>query len=222
MKKWIVAALLSLSSSVTLAEVLVTDATVREMLPGRSMTAGYFSISNSCSVDAELISASSPQFGSIELHQHSHKDGMMKMRLVPSVLVAAGQKVDFQPGGLHLMLFDAKGKRFWVEPLEGEYLTLPPAARFEWGQSFTWEVRRLTGGRVVSGSFHIASEETARALLQARVPDTPNALPESRLFYGMRLQLAGAYQEATEVWDSLNIQLTPQGQLAPLPASPRS
>ena len=122
----------------------------------------------------------------------------------------------------NLMLFDAKGKRFWVEPLEGEYLTLPPAARFEWGQSFTWEVRRLTGGRVVSGSFHIASEETARALLQARVPDTPNALPESRLFYGMRLQLAGAYQEATEVWDSLNIQLTPQGQLAPLPASPRS
>ena len=108
MKKWIVAALLSLSSTVILAEVLVTDATVREMLPGRSMTAGYFSISNSGTVDAELISASSPQFGSIELHQHSHKDGMMKMQQVSSVLVAAGQSLDFQPGGLHLMLFDAK------------------------------------------------------------------------------------------------------------------
>jgi hypothetical protein len=108
MKKWIVAALLSLSSSVTLAEVLVTDATVREMLPGRSMTAGYFSISNSGTVDAELISASSPQFGSIELHQHSHKDGMMKMEQVQSVKVAAGEQVHFQPGGLHLMMFDAK------------------------------------------------------------------------------------------------------------------
>lgn len=118
----------------------------------------------------------------------------------------------------NLMLFDAKGKRFWVEPLESEYLTLPPAAKFEWGQSFTWEVRRLTGGRVASGSFHIASEETARALLQARVPDTPNALPESKLFYGMRLQLAGAYKEATEVWGSLNIQLSPQGQPVPLQA----
>lgn len=122
----------------------------------------------------------------------------------------------------NLMLFDSKGKRFWVEPLESEYLTLPPAAKFEWGQSFTWEVRRLTGGRVVSGSFHIASEETARALLEARVPDSPKALPESRLFYGMRLQLAGAYKEATEVWESLGIQLTPMGQPAPLMASPRS
>lgn len=108
MKKWIVAALLSLSSTVTLAEVLVTDATVREMLPGRSMTAGYFSISNSSTTDAELISASSPQFGSIELHQHSHKDGMMKMEQVQSVKIAAGKQLHFQPGGLHLMMFDAK------------------------------------------------------------------------------------------------------------------
>jgi len=108
MKKWIVAALLSLSSTVALAEILVTDATVREMLPGRSMTAGYFSISNSSTIDAELISASSPQFGSIELHQHSHKDGMMKMEQVQSVVVAGGEQVHFQPGGLHLMMFDAK------------------------------------------------------------------------------------------------------------------
>lgn len=108
MKKWIVAALVSLSSGVTLAEVLVTDVTVREMLPGRSMTAGYFSINNQNKVAAELIGASSPQFGSIELHQHSHKDGMMKMEQVQSVVVAAGEQVHFQPGGLHLMLFDAK------------------------------------------------------------------------------------------------------------------
>lgn len=108
MKKWIIAALLSLSSGVTLAEVLVTDATVREMLPGRSMTAGYFSIKNENNVAAELIDVTSPQFGSIELHQHSHQDGMMKMEQVQSVVVAAGEQVLFQPGGLHLMLFDAK------------------------------------------------------------------------------------------------------------------
>lgn len=108
MKTWIVAALLGLSSTATLAEVLVTEATVREMLPGRSMTAGYFSISNQTNVAAELIGASSPQFGSIELHQHSHKDGMMKMEQVQSVVVAAGEQVRFQPGGLHLMMFDAK------------------------------------------------------------------------------------------------------------------
>lgn len=108
MKLWICTLWLGLVSCLAVAEVVVTDATVREMLPGRSMTAGYFSMRNSGTVDAELISASSPQFGSIELHQHSHKDGMMKMEQVQSVLVAAGEQVHFQPGGLHLMMFDAK------------------------------------------------------------------------------------------------------------------
>lgn len=108
MKKWIVAAIFSLSSTATLAGVVVTDATIREMLPGRSMTAGYFSLNNETDAAAELVSASSPQFGSVELHQHSHKDGMMKMEQVQSVVVAAGEQVHFQPGGLHLMLFDAK------------------------------------------------------------------------------------------------------------------
>lgn len=112
----------------------------------------------------------------------------------------------------NLIIFDAKGKRFWVEPLESKYVSFPPAAKFDWGQSFTWEVRRLTGGRVVSGSFQIASEETARSLLEARVPDLPETLPESQLFYGMRLQLAGAYKEAIEVWTALGMTLSPGGQ----------
>lgn len=112
----------------------------------------------------------------------------------------------------NLMIFDSRGKRFWVEPLESEYVSFPPSAKFDWGQSFTWEVRRLTGGRVASGSFQIASEETARSLLAARVPDSPGTLPESMLFYGMRLQLALAYKEANEVWASLGMSLSPKGQ----------
>lgn len=110
-----------------------------------------------------------------------------------------------------LMLFDAKGKRFWVEPIENQFLNFPAAAKFDWGQSFTWEVRRLTGGRVLTGSFHIASEETARALLEAKVPNTPRTLPEAHLFYGMRLQLANAFLEANEVWQSLGFYLSAQG-----------
>lgn len=132
-----------------------------------------------------------------------------------SLLLTRNPEFIFQgdlPREGNLMLFDSRGKRFWVEPLESEYVSLPPAAKFEWGQSFTWEVRRLTGGRVVSGSFHIASEETARSLLEARVPDTAGTLPEAKLFYGMRLQLAKAYKEAKEVWESLGMELSAQGQ----------
>ncbi|HEX4916888.1 MAG TPA: hypothetical protein VFV43_03210 [Limnobacter sp.] len=112
----------------------------------------------------------------------------------------------------NLMLFDGRGKRFWVQPLEDHWVTLPPAADFQWGQQFTWEVRKLTGGRVASGSFSIASEETARSLLAARVPDLPGTLPESRALYGMRLQLAKAYTEADEVWHSLGLSLDEAGQ----------
>lgn len=132
-----------------------------------------------------------------------------------SLLLTRSPEFVFQgdlPREGNLMLFDSRGKRFWVEPLESEYVSLPPAAKFDWGQSFTWEVRRLTGGRVISGSFHIASEETARSLLEARVPDADDTLPESRLFYGMRLQLAKAFKEASVVWDSLGMVLTEQGQ----------
>lgn len=120
----------------------------------------------------------------------------------------------------NLMLFDARGKRFWVEPLESQYVSLPPAAKFEWGQSFTWEVRRLTGGRVISGTFHIASEETARSLLTARVPDADGVLPEAKLFYGMRLQLAHAFKEANEVWESLGMALNRNGQPSRIVRSP--
>ncbi|HEX4879888.1 MAG TPA: hypothetical protein VFV39_08600 [Limnobacter sp.] len=112
----------------------------------------------------------------------------------------------------NLMLFDGRGKRFWVEPLESHWVTLPQAADFQWGQQFTWEVRKLTGGRVASGAFSIASEETARSLLAARVPDLPRTLPEFRALYGMRLQLAKAYTEADEVWQSLGVSLDEAGQ----------
>lgn len=108
MKKWICALVWTLSSGMALADIVISEATVREILPGRSMTAGYFNISNSKTTEVELVGASSPQFGSIELHQHSHKDGMMKMEQVKSVVIAAGEQVHFQPGGLHLMMFDAK------------------------------------------------------------------------------------------------------------------
>ncbi len=116
----------------------------------------------------------------------------------------------------NLMVFDARGKRFWVAPIEGEYLTFPPAANFNWGQSFTWEVRKLTGGRLLSGSFQIASEETARALLEARVADLPGVLPEAELLYGMRLHLAGAFVEAKSVFARLGLQIDAHGRLSPL------
>ena len=40
-----------------------------------------------------------------DLHQHTHINGMMKMRKVDQLSIAAGESVELVPGGYHLMLF---------------------------------------------------------------------------------------------------------------------
>ncbi|WP_337842246.1 copper chaperone PCu(A)C [Rheinheimera sp.] len=109
MNKLSLVALLSLFSAAAFsASVQLSDVKVRELLPGRSMTAGYLTLENTGKEAVVLTGVTSPAFAEIELHEHVHQDGMMKMQQLQQVDVPAGGTVTFQPGGLHLMLFDAK------------------------------------------------------------------------------------------------------------------
>jgi copper(I)-binding protein len=98
------------SSNLWSAQVEITNATVREPLPGKTLSAGYFSLKNSGTTAIALVSVTSPVFGNIELHTHQMVDGMMQMTEVESISVEPGQQVHLQPGGLHLMLFKPTGK----------------------------------------------------------------------------------------------------------------
>ncbi|OBP16122.1 hypothetical protein A5320_01490 [Rheinheimera sp. SA_1] len=89
-------------------DIEIINATVRQPLPERTVSAGYFSIINTSSQAANLVAASSPWFEKVELHQHSYVDGMMRMEHVDGIVVAPNQTVHLQPGGLHLMLFTPK------------------------------------------------------------------------------------------------------------------
>lgn len=104
MKYLYLAAIYLFSAPPTMA-VDIENATVRLPLPGKTLSAGYFSIRNTDTEDKVLVAVSSPQFGLVELHQHVMKNGMMQMLSVDAITVAAGQTVHLQPGGLHLMLF---------------------------------------------------------------------------------------------------------------------
>ena len=104
-----ISALLLLSSQV------IADATtalssengyVRQPMPGRTVTAGYFTLHNHSTQPTLLTAASSSMFARAELHQHSHKDGMMRMEQVEEIAIAGGGSVELAPGGLHLMLFE--------------------------------------------------------------------------------------------------------------------
>jgi len=88
------------------AELQLTQGEVRVPMPGRSVTAGYFTLVNNTTVAVELVKASSTAFSRVELHQHIKQDDVMRMVEVESISVEPGATLVFQPGGLHLMLFE--------------------------------------------------------------------------------------------------------------------
>jgi len=106
--KWFFTAVLLLSAQLFAAQVAVTldDGQIRLPMPGRSVSAGYFTLSNNAEQQMVLTAVSSDAFKRIELHQHSHKDGMMRMEQIEKIDIPAGESVELAPGGLHLMLFE--------------------------------------------------------------------------------------------------------------------
>ena len=83
---------------------VVHDGWVR-LPPGRMpMMAGFGRIENTCGTPAAIVSASSPSFAEVELHETTLVDGVSRMRHVPELRIAPGQDAVFKPGGLHLML----------------------------------------------------------------------------------------------------------------------
>ena len=92
-------------SLTTFAELVVEDGFVRKPIPGRSMTAAFMTIRNTSADDIILTEARLEGAGSVEIHTHSHKDGVMRMRQIFQLPIKAGQSVTLEPGGLHLMVF---------------------------------------------------------------------------------------------------------------------
>jgi periplasmic copper chaperone A len=69
-----------------------------------STMAGFGRIVNHCSTPATILSARSPSFASVELHETRVIDGVSKMRPVPTLRIAPDGAAILRPGGMHLML----------------------------------------------------------------------------------------------------------------------
>jgi periplasmic copper chaperone A len=81
------------------------QAYIRAMPPGQQVTAAFLKLVNNSDGACKVTGGSSPIATDIQIHEHQHSDGMMKMRPLPSVTVEAGKSLLFEPGQLHLMLF---------------------------------------------------------------------------------------------------------------------
>ena len=85
----------------------IENAYTRATVPGQQVAGGFMKIENKGAAD-QLISASSPVSGEVQLHEMAMEGNVMKMRQVKDIAVPAGGSVELKPGGLHLMFMGIK------------------------------------------------------------------------------------------------------------------
>jgi copper(I)-binding protein len=86
--------------------VSITDAWVRPTNPGQEVGAAYMTLLSK--QEMTLVSIESSVSNSIEIHNMTMENGVMKMRMLEKLPLKAGKPYKLAPGGFHLMLFDLK------------------------------------------------------------------------------------------------------------------
>lgn len=82
----------------------ISDVVVKKPMPGMPMSAGYFTLTNNSQQSIVITQVTSPQFGSVELHESVIEDGVARMVALDELALQPGATVQFAPGGKHLML----------------------------------------------------------------------------------------------------------------------
>jgi copper(I)-binding protein len=100
--------LLALSASAAVgAEAcrpLIEQPWVRAAPPGAASLAGYLVLRNPCDAPVEVVDVESKDFGMPMIHRTVEEGGMSRMRPAGKLVLAPGESLRFEPGGLHLML----------------------------------------------------------------------------------------------------------------------
>ena len=92
----------------TVVGLSVTDAWSRPAAQGGN-GAGFLTLANTGKAADRLVSVSSPIAGRVEMHESMIMDGKAMMHPRPGgVALPPGGKVQFKPGGWHLMLIGLK------------------------------------------------------------------------------------------------------------------
>lgn len=117
-------------AAVTVVGLSVTDAWSRPAAQGGN-GAGFLTIANTGKSADRLVSVSSPIAARVEMHESMVMDGKAMMHPRPGgAALPPGGKVEFKPGGWHLMLIGLK------KPLKaGE--TFPATLTFQKGGKVT-------------------------------------------------------------------------------------
>ena len=101
-------ALLLAACSVPQLPLVAANVEITEPLPGRPMSAGFLVLHNNTDEAIRITGASSPQFGSVEIHETTIEDGIARMRRLDALHIPAQGSVTLERGGKHLMLMRAR------------------------------------------------------------------------------------------------------------------
>lgn len=83
---------------------LIEKPWVRSAPPGARSLAGYLVLRNPCDAPVEVLDVESRDFGMPMIHRTVEENGVSRMRPAGRLLLAPGESLRFEPGGLHLML----------------------------------------------------------------------------------------------------------------------
>ncbi len=93
-------------SSGTASAITVSDAWVNGSIMSGMPSAAYFVVQNNGAAEDKLLSVEGDIAKTIQMHETKDSGGMMSMSPVANVPIPAGGKVEFKPGGYHVMLMD--------------------------------------------------------------------------------------------------------------------
>ena len=82
----------------------VSDVWIKTTIPGGAVTAAYMRIQSP--VALKLLKVDGTIAGNIQLHEMKMNDGVMEMKALAGVDIAAGKAVELKPGGTHVMMMD--------------------------------------------------------------------------------------------------------------------
>ena len=98
----------ALAQNPAFTNIKIENAYTRATAPGQQAAVGFLKIDNKGNAD-QLLGASSPAAGEVQLHEMAMDGNVMKMRQVKDIPVPAGGIVELKPGGYHLMFMNLKG-----------------------------------------------------------------------------------------------------------------
>lgn len=100
--------MLLVAATAALAGGLEVENARLRLLPGDVPAGGYFSLANAGAKSAVLVGAESPAFERVTMHETIQQGGTSRMEPVPRLELAPGERIDFAPGGYHLMGMERK------------------------------------------------------------------------------------------------------------------